>query len=214
MPNSFEKAFGISLPKCCSLGECCKGASPSTPFDQLLKRAGEGDQFARGFFSIMIPYPTHQDAEKVVPGLVQRTIKAAEKLDEFNGPEDLVFYHCRYLRDDNKCGVHEDRPQFCRDYPDTPFVVYAPGCAYETWANACKSKYNAIKDEVAHLNELKDELARLKALQAGETFDISPGLIPVIDEALLSEDNTDNLSLVLRLTSLHVSSPVNDIKFF
>jgi len=162
MPNAFEKEFKIPLPKCCNLGECCKGASPSTPFHALMQRAAEGDVFAQGFFSIMVPYASHDDARKVVPGLVERTLKAATKLDSFESPEDLVFYHCRYLLPDNRCGVHEDRPQFCRDYPDTPFVVMAPGCAFEPWAKACKDKYHALKAEVEELKDLKAELAKLK----------------------------------------------------
>lgn len=170
MPNAFEKELGIPLPKCCNLGSCCKGASPSTPYHQLLRRAAEGDDFARGFFSIMVPYASHAEAEAVVPGVVERTLKAAEKQKAFKSPQDIVFYHCRYQTEDNLCGVWEDRPQFCRDYPDTPFVVMAPGCAFEPWAKACKKKYFEIKEEVARLKSLKAELEAAKStLQPGPT---------------------------------------------
>jgi Fe-S-cluster containining protein len=249
MPNAFERELGIPLPKCCSTGACCKGASPSTPYHQLMKRAAEGDEFAQGFFSIMIPYASHADAEAVVPGLVERTIKAAQKQpDVFQNVEtDLVFYQCRYLTSDNKCGVWEDRPQFCRDYPDTPFVVMAPGCAFESWGEACKKKYNAMKAEVEQLKALKEELAALKAIQNpfGQSASqlgkphgqMPPGMHSVpaqpalhlsgqvisqangsdtpygdvhtkIDAHCCASHNTDNLSLVLSLTSLYVASPL------
>lgn len=199
MANVFEKELGIPLPQCCSHGDCCKGASPSKPFHQLLKRAAAGDEFARGFFSIMEPYASHEAARQVVPGLVDRTLAAARKSQEFeNNEEDVVFYHCRYLQADNKCGVYEDRPQFCRDYPDTPFVVFAPGCAFESWGTACREKYNEMKEEVAKLKAMKEELASLQACGKEYTN---------IDEKNLSSDNT-SLSLVLSLTNLYLASPL------
>jgi len=203
MPNAFERELGIPLPKCCSNGACCKGASPSTPYHQLLARATQGDDFARGFFSIMVPYASHAEAEAVVPGLVERTLKAARKQEAFQSPEDIVFYQCRYLTTENRCGVWEDRPQFCRDYPDTPFVVMAPGCAFEGWGEACKKKYNAMKAEVEQLKSLQAELAELKTLQ-------DPALLK---DVLPSGPNMLNLSLLLSLTGLYVASPLCSFNF-
>ncbi len=231
MANLFAKELGIPLPKCCSLGSCCKGASPSKPYHQLLKRAAGGDEFAQGFFSIMAPYASHAEAEKIVPGIVERTLKAAKKLEDFKTEEDIVFYQCRYQTPDNKCGVWEDRPQFCRDYPDTPFVVMAPGCAFEPWAAACKDKYTAMKDEVDKLKAMKAELAELYTLQneAQPSVNTDPnfqtpderaipaGLPPYshpdtkIDDPIFRANNTDNLSLVLSLTRLYVASPLQSM---
>ena len=174
MANLFEKELKIPRTTCCSLGDCCKGASPSTPYHQLMTRASQGDEFAQHFFSIMIPYASHDEAARVVPGLVERTRNAAKKSDGFQSDDDLVFYHCRYLRTDNRCGVHEDRPQFCRDYPDTPFVVMPPGCAFEPWERACRSKYNEMKAEVAQLKQLKAELDELRQVQATFQQESSP----------------------------------------
>ncbi len=194
MPNAFEREFKLPLTKCCGLGDCCKGASPSTPYYALLKRAAEGDAFAQGFFSIMLPYPNHEAARKIVPGLVDRMLKAATKLENFNSPEDIVFYHCRYLLPDNRCGVHEDRPQFCRDYPDTPFVVMAPGCAFEAWGQACKEKYNALKAEVDELKTLKAELAKLKA-EAGADAEMDSAFDSQGVDAPLPGSHNDAVSL-------------------
>ena len=228
MPNPFEKELGIPLPQCCSQGSCCKGASPSTPYHQLLKRAASGDDFARGFFSIMVPYASHEEAEKVVPGIVERTLKASRTLAEFQSSEDIVFYRCQYQTADNKCGVWEDRPQFCRDYPDTPFVVMAPGCAFEPWAKACKEKYLALKEEVTKLKDLKEELNSLKAIQNQNTLAPYSGsssyndeLEPQayrpsdtkIDDLFLESHNADSLSLVLSLTGIFVASPLQSVYF-
>lgn len=235
MPNAFERELGIPLPRCCNTGACCKGASPSTPYHQLMERAAQGDDFGQGFFSIMVPYASHQEAEAVVPGLVARTLKAAQKQDSFKSPDDIVFYQCRYQTPDNQCGVWEDRPQFCRDYPDTPFVVMAPGCAFEPWGAACKEKYNAMKAEVEQLHALKEELETLKSIQSPVIDPVKPHaefpgkkrLSPQqttavdpyrdtytqIDAYCSSPGNTANLSLVLSLTSLYVASPLRGFMF-
>ncbi|MDX2085035.1 MAG: YkgJ family cysteine cluster protein [Candidatus Melainabacteria bacterium] len=206
MPNLFETVFDLPKPQCCSQGDCCKGASPSVPYHELLQRAAQGDEFARGFFSLMEAYPSHEAAQAVVPGLVERTLKAAAKSDKFPNPElDVVFYHCRYLQADNRCGVYEDRPQFCRDYPDTPFVVMAPGCAFEDWGASCRQRYQAMKNDVAHLNELRATLNRLKSRQ-----EVPNGALhTIVDDPLFRVDNdTSNLTLVLSLTDLYVASPL------
>lgn len=246
MSNVYAKELGVPLPKCCNLGSCCKGASPSTPYHQLMKRAVEGDEFARGFFSIMVPYLSHAEAEKVVPGIVERTLIAAEKQEAFDTKDDVVFYRCRYQTADNRCGVWEDRPKFCRDYPDTPFVVMAPGCAFEGWAKTCKEKFYAMKEEVDRLKGMKQELDQLKSLQGAsvstEHVDTEPeteskndrhpeGAViqdrvqstlaktayghpyTKIDELFRDSDNTENLSLVLSLTRLHIASPLQSVYF-
>ncbi len=203
MANLFEKELNIPKPKCCSTGDCCKGVSPSTPYWALLERAAKGDEFARNFFSIMIPYASHEEARTIVPGVVEKTLKAAEKLDDFpNNADDVVFYRCRYLQGDNRCGVHEDRPQFCRDYPDTPFVVMAPNCAYIPWGKACKKRYFQMKQDITQLARLRQEVQDLKSGHISASY---------IDADLFSSDNKsvdiNGLSLVLSLTNVYIGSP-------
>jgi hypothetical protein len=184
----------------------------------------------------MTPYASHREAEKVVPGIVERSLRAVRKLKDFQGEQDVVFYHCRYQTADNKCGVWEDRPQFCRDYPDTPFVVMAPGCAFEGWGQACRDKYHGLQRELAHLKALREELNQQRRLQ-GEP-DISPSSEPLANVVLmdsppagaalsldasdwevLSQDSAlqahalENLSLILSLTNLYVASPLRSMYF-
>lgn len=196
-PNAFEKAFELPRPQCCSTGDCCKGVSPSTPYQKLLARAAGGDEFARNFFSIMVPYKNHAQAAKEVPGIVERSLEAVKKLSDFErGAEDIVFYRCRYLLPNNRCGVHEDRPQFCRDYPDTPYVVMAPGCAYVPWAKACKQKYKAMNHELA---ELKQQHAKLKDYVQQDFEAHSRSEVDI---------DMENWMLVLSLTPLYLASPM------
>jgi len=203
----FETLLNLPKPSCCSHGDCCKGASPSVPYHQLWEKAKNDDDFARGFLSIMVPYESHEAARAVVPSLVEKTLKAAAKSEKFNGAEDVVFYACRYLASDNRCGVYEDRPQFCRDYPDSPFLVMASGCAFEGWSNQCRTKFKAMEAEVETLHELQDSLNALQtyALSTHELDSsthqkqLAQWLEEAQREALLSE--------TLRLTSIWTASP-------
>jgi Fe-S-cluster containining protein len=200
-PHVYDEVFKLPKPQCCSHGDCCKGASPSTPVRDLWAKAAEGDEFARNFLSIFIPYSSHDAARRVVPGLVDRTLKAALKHPHFESEADVTFYHCRYLGHDNRCLVYEDRPQFCRDYPDTPFVVMAPGCAFEEWGQACRSKYHEMKAETDTLRALQASLH--SSGSAGSQLAELP--LPEEDKAQLL---ASNLPYVLALTNLYVASPL------
>jgi Fe-S-cluster containining protein len=209
--DAYEVAFGVPKPSCCSNGDCCKGASPSKPFYQLLANSATGDDFARGFFSIMIPYANHAAASAVVPGLVQRMLLAATKQpDTFKNPEtDLVFYHCRYLQPDDKCGVYEDRPQFCRDYPDSPFMVFAPGCAFEEWGKTCQQQAKqldvTLQSSQALLSQLKQSTH--KAGSSPILLNQPDVLSPTEQQQLQLLD----LSVLLALTPLWVGSPLGNL---
>jgi Fe-S-cluster containining protein len=207
----YERVFNLPKPQCCSQGDCCKGASPSVPVHQLWAKAAAGDEFARGFLSIFVPYASHAEAAAVVPGLVERSLKAAANNPKFtNGAEDVVFFHCRYHQSNNLCGVHEDRPEFCRSYPDSPFVVMAPGCAFEEWGKACKQRYHAMKQDVAQLQTLTTDWQALEqAVEEGwgqrqPLNQLSPTLQAEVQEALLLA----NWPWVASLCRFWVSSPL------
>jgi hypothetical protein len=86
-----------------------------------------------------------------------------------------------------------------------------------------------MKDEVAQLKAMKVELDELKSLQSLNdwqgTMDDGAGVPdtlqtlayghpgPKIDDLFRAANNTDNLSLVLSLTKLYVSSPLSSVYF-
>lgn len=194
--KDWVKATGIEMPQCKMQGCCCRGASPSVPFHQLLEKAANGDTFAQNFFSIFVPYNSIEHAKAVEAGLVERTLKASQKDENFQSQDDVVFYKCRYIGDDNKCQVWEDRPDLCRAYPDSPFLVFAPGCAFEPWAKATKEKFSEMKAEIEELKALKAQLSQ------------SNSNMHEIDPNGFATDNRDSLSLVLSLTPQYLVSPL------
>lgn len=197
--QSWVEATGIPLPKCKMQGCCCRAASPSVPAHQLLQKAAAGEEFARNFFSIFVPHANHDAARAVVPGLVERTLKAARKDAAFASEEDVVFYQCRYIGEDNKCRIWEDRPDLCRAYPDSPFMVFAPDCAFEPWAHAVKARFEAMKAEVETLKAARDAML---TDESGTDY-------TKIDAIVQADDNFYSLSMVLLLTPVYLVSPLS-----
>lgn len=176
--NDWVKHLGIEYPQCKMTGRCCRMATPSTPAIKLLEKAAKGSTTARDFFAIFQPYESIEEVRNLCAELVERSIKAIEKLPAFDSVDQLVFYHCKYIGDDNKCLIHEDRPQLCRDFPDTPYLIMPPGCAFESWAKECKEKYQQMKNELQTLKEIKKTLKDADELTAKgglKMFLVSPG---------------------------------------
>ena len=163
--NKWSELFNIPFPDCRMCGQCCRCASPSTAATELLKKAKTDNKFSRYFFSIFIPYKSIEEAKKANLEIVERSLKATKKPDSKVSSENIVFYYCRYISADNKCLIHEDRPELCRDYPDSPFLIFAKDCAYEEWSKQCKEKYNELQEELKMLKEYKKEIENLKCRQ-------------------------------------------------
>lgn len=156
--NKWEKLLGIKYPKCKMTGLCCRVASPSLPVIELIKKAAEGDSFARAFLNIFQPYKSIDEARAISPEVVEKSLIQAEKSSKFKSKDQVVFFRCRFLEGDNKCLVYEDRPQLCRDYPDTPFIVMPPGCGFEEWSKECKNKYSEMAKDLENYRNIKNML--------------------------------------------------------
>lgn len=111
---------------CSGCATCCKLACSEFSYDQLKKKAATGDNFATQFVSIFIPYETKEEARAIYPEYFELL---AEKLDG----EDVYFYHCPKLTEDNRCSDYENRPQICRDFPDNPLSLLPSACGFNNW---------------------------------------------------------------------------------
>lgn len=194
--NKWEEEFGIPYPKCKMTGQCCKCASPTTSAVELLKKASENNEFAKDFFSVFVPYNNIEEVRKINPVWVERCLESCRKPNSKVLEKDLFFYHCRYVSEDNKCLVWEDRPQFCRDFPGSPFLVMAPGCAYEEWSQVCREKYKSLKVELEQLKQEKLELENLKYQQ--KAIDLLANIHII---------NNKNYNFILLIPSMSLVSP-------
>lgn len=154
--QEWEQLLGIRWPKsaCDRSGECCRGAAQSAPWQNLLKNAAAGDLTARSFLNQYIPYPTLEEARRHAPDGVAASLAIAQARSD--KPEDIIFYHCRFLKGQSECQIYEDRPALCREFPESPFGAIPSCCGYANITRQCLSK----------IDELKQELMTLKQQQA------------------------------------------------
>jgi len=160
--EKWAEKFNIPLPECGKCGSCCLCATPSVSYKKLLQRAAEGDKFARDFFSVFVPYKNLDAARKISEHLVDSTVESCLSGKNTIPADELVFYHCRHYHFEKKCLIYKTRPQFCRDFPGSPFTFLTKECAFYEWAKKCKIKYKELKKELAELKNYKKELDNMK----------------------------------------------------
>lgn len=110
---------------CKGCATCCNLACSEYSYEELKKRAENGDNFAKQFTSIFIPYETREDAEKVYPEYL--------KLLSDNIKDGVYFYHCPKLNECKRCSDYENRPKICRDFPDNPLDILPKSCGFYEW---------------------------------------------------------------------------------
>lgn len=110
---------------CKGCATCCNLACSEYSYEELKKRAENGDNFAKQFVSVFIPYKTREDAEKVYPEYL--------KLLSENVEGDVYFYHCPKLNECKRCSDYENRPKICRDFPDNPLDILPKSCGFYDW---------------------------------------------------------------------------------
>lgn len=110
---------------CIGCAVCCKLACSEFSPEQLKLKAQNNDKFASQFLSVFVPYESKEEARKVYPEYI--------KMLEENKEEEVYFYHCPKLTDNNRCCDYENRPQICRDFPDNPLALLPKSCGYVKW---------------------------------------------------------------------------------
>ena len=111
--------------ECKGCATCCNLACSEYSPEELTKRAQNGDNFAKQFTSIFIPYPSQEDAEKIYPEYI--------KLLKDNKEEKVYFYHCPKLNECKLCSDYENRPEICRVFPDNPMDILPENCGFFEW---------------------------------------------------------------------------------
>ena len=160
--GTYEETYLAKRPQelCHMCGRCCRVVTTSKPYSELLKLQAEGDYGACEFLKIFEPYQSIDDARKVDSELVDNIIKMLTldgKFDEAN----ITFYGCKFIQDNNLCGIYEDRPELCKHCPSTPWSVVPPGCGFEGWLflerEKAKEKVRKCKEDLLELQLLKNK---------------------------------------------------------
>lgn len=121
---------------CKQRGICCKVATfkGSLSFEEIQALAAnpeaQGHESARDFASVFVPYESQAQVRELASEFVDRVRTVAEGKGQ--DPDQISFFKCKYVLDDGRCGVHEDRPLGCRVYPfPHKNTIYHPGCGFE-----------------------------------------------------------------------------------
>ncbi|MBY0402967.1 MAG: YkgJ family cysteine cluster protein [Cyanobacteria bacterium] len=148
LAKQVEQLLKMPQSLCKQRGICCRVATfkGSLSFDEIkalaqpIKPTENRDEeessdeilqgMARDFVSVFLPYPSQEVVKELAPEFVDRIrSKASEK---GQNPDAVSFFHCKYVLEDGRCGVHEDRPVGCRTYPfPHENTIFHPGCGFE-----------------------------------------------------------------------------------
>jgi len=113
--------------QCKRTGTCCRLASSEFSYEDLKYKAQNNDKFAKQFTSIFIPYKSIDEARQVFPEYVDMALK------QLGDDEELYFYHCPKVTDDNLCSIYDDRPEICREFPNNPLAILPLNCGFKEW---------------------------------------------------------------------------------
>ncbi len=142
---------------CHKCGRCCRSATTFNSYKRLLEMVEEGNQEAIDFLEIFEPFPSLDEARKVVPEQVERVIEIVKEREDMK-LEELTFYHCRYVTEEGLCGIYERRPRCCKDAPYNGWSVMPPGCGFEGWQFEQREKQKA---DIRKLKEVQFQMEML-----------------------------------------------------
>ena len=163
--NSYEENYINLRPQslCKMCGKCCRVVTNvKYTYDDIRKMAESQDEYAMDFINIFEPYPSIEDAKKVDKKTVEYIIeklKADGKYDENN----LTFYRCKYILNNNKCSIYEERPKLCIYSPASAWTIVPPGCGFEPWL------FLKREETMQKVRKAKEELLELKIMRRNTT---------------------------------------------
>lgn len=173
--DNYEKNFLSQRPQeyCLMCGKCCKVATCDVPYEKMEEMAEQGDEGALDFLDTFEPFANIDEAKKIAPDVVENIINLYKK--DGKPADNLTFYTCKHLREDNLCGRYEERKTLCRHFPASPWAIVPPGCGFEGWLflkrEEIKQKIRKVKEELIELEllktKIKDEetLAKIKSVE-------------------------------------------------
>jgi Fe-S-cluster containining protein len=153
-----ERLLKMPQHLCKQRGICCQVATfkGSLSYDEILALAAdptaEEHEQARDFASVFLPYPSQAEVRKIADEFVDRVRHFAESKGQ--DPDQISFFKCKYVLEDGRCGVHEDRPVGCRMYPfPHKNTIYHPGCGFEQQGKANWGRIEQILDSLGIASE-------------------------------------------------------------
>lgn len=117
---------------CKMCGRCCRLAVSAYSHAELLERAENKDPEAISFLGIFKKYSSPEEAKAAVPEHFERIVKELSFKPDFD-INNVSFYYCANITENNLCKIHEKRPECCRRAPGNGWALFPPGCGFEGW---------------------------------------------------------------------------------
>jgi len=150
----------LKLPQelCKTCGKCCRIATfkEGLTYEEVLalsQKNPENDDEAiqidgaKDFLTIFKPYKSIEKAKEYTPEFVKEALKRTNRKEN-----EITFFYCRYIDENNLCKIHEDRPHLCRMYPIPHYrTLFNPRCGFEEQA---KKNWEEIEQILKQLDEL------------------------------------------------------------
>lgn len=128
---------------CRMCGRCCRAIATMDSYEELIKLAELGNPEAKVFIDVFKRYSSIEEARKVVPEQVDQVISELSENKDFD-INNLSFYYCEHITEDNKCSTHGKRPECCRRAPHHGWSCMPPGCGFEGWQFELREKHKKM----------------------------------------------------------------------
>lgn len=144
MEGSFFNFNNKPQELCKMCGKCCRVVTTPHTNEELKRLKNDGDIGAIDFLEIFEPYESIEEARKNDEKTVNNIINSIKSNDVIN-ENSLTFYKCKYIQDNNKCAIYNERKELCKRFPSSPWAIVPPECGYEEWL---AQKREEIKQKV------------------------------------------------------------------
>ena len=142
---------------CLKCGKCCKTIVSDISPEQLVEMAKNNEEEAKVFFNVFKKYENIEEAKLVNPVHTAEIISKFKKGRKVKNNQ-ITFYYCPYLSEDNLCTIYPRRPECCKRAPINGWALFPEGCGYEGWQFVQREKH---KSRIRKLKEFLYEMEML-----------------------------------------------------
>lgn len=141
--NKFKD--GISCQKCSS---CCKIRYSNLSAEDIYELSKQKEAISLEYIKFFVPYGTDKSFDYAKNNKInlelnnQEALKADKNYVErilSKSKEQLYFYFCRNLDDQNNCSSKE-KSSLCKDFPQTFTTILPDSCSFREWQKICAEK--------------------------------------------------------------------------
>lgn len=162
---------------CLMCGRCCRMSTAAVPYEEMKIMAEQGDKGAIDFLEIFEPYESIEAARSVDEKVVDNIVKILNNdniYDEAYNEQNLTFYRCRYILENNLCGIYENRKELCDRFPSSAWAVTPPGCGFEGWmAQRREELKQRVRKQKQNLLRTEELLSQAKTDEQRERIKIT-----------------------------------------